>query len=79
MLYRTKAQALVIERPNQVKNGVISKIDETKVEHYGEISDGSTFQSFKKIDLSKESPTGILRKAKSQQLISGDKSARSSK
>lgn len=78
VLYRTKAQALVIERPNQVKNGVISKIDETKVEHYGEISDGSTFQSFKKIDLSKGSPTGILRKAKSQQLISGDKSAGSS-
>ena len=30
VLYETKARALVIERPNQVKNGVITKIDEKK-------------------------------------------------
>ena len=74
VLYGTKARALVIERPNQVKNGVITKIDEKKVEHYGEISDGSTFQSFKKVDLSKVSPTGGLRQARSRSLIERDRS-----
>ena len=68
VLYGTKARALVIERPNQVKNGVITKIDEKKVEHYGKISDGSTFKSFQKADLSKGSPNGGLRQARSQSL-----------
>jgi len=74
VIYGAKAHALVIERPNEVKNGVIVKIDEKKVDCCGEINNDSTFRSFEKVDLSKGLPTGGLRKANSRSLAGNDRS-----
>ncbi len=73
VLYGAKACVLIIERPNQVKNGLIAKIDKNKIEHYGEIKDCSIFKSFKKIDLPKLSTTGILQQARYQNLIESNR------
>lgn len=60
VIYGEKAKALVIERPDQVKNGVITKIDQEKVEHYGEVA-GSVFRSFKKLSQFTELPSSSLQ------------------
>jgi hypothetical protein len=76
VLYGEKARALVIERPNQIKNGLITKIDGRVIEYCGEIS-GSIFQSFKKVDSSKGLPTGSTRRAQSLNLMGIDGSTTS--
>ncbi len=73
VLYGEKANALIIERPQEQKNGLITKISHSRLEHYGEIS-GGIFQSFRKANLSKELPTGSLRQAKSQNLTESGRS-----
>jgi hypothetical protein len=58
VLYGKKAQAIIIERPNEEKNGLITKVSSNNIEKYGE-SQNSIFQSFNisPTDLPNSSPS----------------------
>jgi len=53
-----------MERPNEIKNGLVTQIDKQKVNHYGQIND-SIFQSFRELkSLDKEKPNNNLKPLK---------------
>ncbi len=49
VLYGQKANALVIERPTEEKNGLITKVKNNNVEHHGQ-TNNSIFQSFQSLN-----------------------------
>ena len=82
VLYGEKANALVLERPTQVRNATITQIDKGEAEHYGSMDD-SIFQSFSKLgnsvqrssqELFPESPTISPKLSDSSILIEDDTS-----